>query len=403
MKILHVFSMKSCYVATILLFFCFQTACQENELEPDSNISVSMSETGGNKQMLYDRIRTGMGVNADPGTMKLLHEALSYSEDSIAMVLKQLPPQTKASTIPTTYNWYVSSSTGSDSNAGTTLAKPFKTIQKAIDMASEGQVIKIADGTYTPINIYYKNIILVGDVSYPERVKIEGNASTYAASLNGSPELHGMTIWKGKGISLASGFPKFSHLFITQCTEVLHARNSFSFSMDNSLIWNNDSGSGTLMSFNPYDRSTQYLINTTITDNKGSKMIYMGGTGIKQSTTPSYCDLRVYNTILYNNYISTQISRDVIYSNCIVASYANIRNKFSFQGKGNEFSTQVLDESPSFIMTYNDYRLHNNSRMIDAGDPSIIDRMPPGKGSSRSDLGAYGGDSRLSNYNVLPY
>lgn len=44
-------------------------------------------------------------------------------------------------------NWYVSASSGSDSNEGTS-AKPFKTIQKAVTSCSDGDLILVGPGTY---------------------------------------------------------------------------------------------------------------------------------------------------------------------------------------------------------------------------------------------------------------
>src|SRR3712207_3648966 len=44
-------------------------------------------------------------------------------------------------------NYYVNAS-GNDSNNGTTAGTPFKTIQKAVDVAQAGDVINLASGVY---------------------------------------------------------------------------------------------------------------------------------------------------------------------------------------------------------------------------------------------------------------
>lgn len=48
-----------------------------------------------------------------------------------------------------TGQWFVSSSSGNDSNAGTSVGLPFKTISKAISSAASGDTIIVRGGTYT--------------------------------------------------------------------------------------------------------------------------------------------------------------------------------------------------------------------------------------------------------------
>jgi len=63
-------------------------------------------------------------------------------------------------------NFYVST-TGSDTNPGTDSAKPFKTIQKAIDNAQPGDVINLSSGTYMQDFITKRN----GEQSLPITIK----------------------------------------------------------------------------------------------------------------------------------------------------------------------------------------------------------------------------------------
>ena len=49
--------------------------------------------------------------------------------------------------------WYVSASSGNDSNGGKNWTSPLKTIQKAIDKASAGDTIMVTNGTYSPISV----------------------------------------------------------------------------------------------------------------------------------------------------------------------------------------------------------------------------------------------------------
>ena len=47
--------------------------------------------------------------------------------------------------------WYVNAATGDDANEGFKAEQPLKTIQRAIDLAEDGQLIVVADGVYAPI------------------------------------------------------------------------------------------------------------------------------------------------------------------------------------------------------------------------------------------------------------
>ena len=60
--------------------------------------------------------------------------------------------------------WYVSTSSGSDTTGHGTEAKPFKTITRAIEYADNGDAIQVAQGTYAEnINYNGKNIAITGD------------------------------------------------------------------------------------------------------------------------------------------------------------------------------------------------------------------------------------------------
>jgi hypothetical protein len=56
---------------------------------------------------------------------------------------------------------YVSTS-GNDTNTGLTLNMSKRTIQNALDIAKDGDVIKVCNGTYKEHVIINKNVLLVG-------------------------------------------------------------------------------------------------------------------------------------------------------------------------------------------------------------------------------------------------
>lgn len=82
--------------------------------------------------------------------------------------------------------WYVSSATGKNKGetAGTAAATPFKNIQKAIDKAADGDVIKVAAGNYY-------GLLEKGYISVTKNVTIEGG---YAADFASRDPLRNQTL-----------------------------------------------------------------------------------------------------------------------------------------------------------------------------------------------------------------
>jgi hypothetical protein len=82
--------------------------------------------------------------------------------------------------------WFVSAAAGNDGNAGTSAAKPFKTITKALSLASRGQTVFVKPGTYNvangevfPLKVP-TGVLLIGDE--PSR----GNASGSPTNISGT-------------------------------------------------------------------------------------------------------------------------------------------------------------------------------------------------------------------------
>ncbi len=74
--------------------------------------------------------------------------------------------------------WYVDGTTGSDGNSCLATGSACLTIQAAINKASLGDTINVAAGTYTEQLIITKGLTIVGDVSNPDNVVIDGQNST---------------------------------------------------------------------------------------------------------------------------------------------------------------------------------------------------------------------------------
>lgn len=94
--------------------------------------------------------------------LNLLKKTTTFLIAIIVLSLFILVPQTYASS----KSYYVSPS-GSDSNSGTVETSPFKTIQKAVDLAQPGDTINLAPGIYLQDVISKRN----GEISAPITIK----------------------------------------------------------------------------------------------------------------------------------------------------------------------------------------------------------------------------------------
>ena len=100
--------------------------------------------------------------------------------------------------------YFVNASSGNDANTGLERTVALKTIQKAIDKASSGDVICVADGTYSPIRCDWAKPITIQSENGPERTTINGGRTSQCAWLGyGSEEgaksqLVGFTLERGK-------------------------------------------------------------------------------------------------------------------------------------------------------------------------------------------------------------
>lgn len=120
------------------------------------------------------------------------------------------------------------------------------------------------------------------------------------------------------------------------------------------------------------ERSNPRIINNTIVDNTGEGVV------AAVRSLPA-----IVNSILWGNSGGSTKLEDK--SNMLV-SYTNVEE--GFIGTGN------LKVTPGFVDPAGDYRLANDSPLIDKGNPEKSHRdwsLPPSKGTNRNDIGAYGG------------
>ena len=81
--------------------------------------------------------------------------------------------------------WHVDANKGDDSNSGVTGVTPFRTIQKAIDVASEGDEVLVDDGRYEPISVADK-VITIKSVNGSGRTVIDGGETNRCVLLSKS-------------------------------------------------------------------------------------------------------------------------------------------------------------------------------------------------------------------------
>ena len=99
--------------------------------------------------------------------------------------------------------WYVESSTGNDAFDGLSPQTAFKTLQKGIDAAKEGDEVVVGDGVYSPIKVSNKpHGIIIRSVNGSAKTIIDGGGKDTCASLYGGGEEAATTL---KGFTLRNG------------------------------------------------------------------------------------------------------------------------------------------------------------------------------------------------------
>ncbi|MBR6733506.1 MAG: InlB B-repeat-containing protein [Kiritimatiellae bacterium] len=100
--------------------------------------------------------------------------------------------------------WYVNSATGDDANEGFKAEQPLKTIQRAIDLAEDGQLIVVADGVYAPIVSNDKSIT-IRSVNGAAATVIDGGGTAICANLGAEDATGSMTNTVLRGFTLRNG------------------------------------------------------------------------------------------------------------------------------------------------------------------------------------------------------
>ncbi|MFC1966979.1 right-handed parallel beta-helix repeat-containing protein, partial [Chloroflexota bacterium] len=280
--------------------------------------------------------------------------------------------------------------TGNDSSGAGTEGNPYRTIQKAINVADQGDTIKVTAGTYQE-NIVLKNdykVIIQGDGA--STTTIDGRSLgtvIYANGVASGTLIDGFTITNGN-TSLGGG-----GIYITSCQPT---------TISNCIITSNSgavAGGGLLIDTN--SRAT--IVNCVITNNSAQMG---GGIGVDSTSSTTFINCTIadngadyFGGGIYSVSSITTITNSIIYANTATVSGPNIFGgttwSITYSCVESGFSgPTVISGNPSFVGPGN-YRLLSGSPCIDTGDPAFSG--PPDldlDGNSRIangivDMGAY--------------
>ncbi|MFV0419360.1 MAG: hypothetical protein ACK5KT_11590 [Dysgonomonas sp.] len=197
--------------------------------------------------------------------MLLILMAGCSNEDEMILSGVGEPENSMEAKAAVVYDYYVATN-GSDANTGTEAVKPFKTIQKALNMgrkvSSRANKIKVADGTYYEAITIQSGGELEGNIQNPGKVIISATGKNkpvintyYSAIINGFT-LTGATVsgydivggydGYGAGVHISHGLIEIKNCIITgnkatawTGASAIKTVGGGSFEISNTQIYNN--------------------------------------------------------------------------------------------------------------------------------------------------------------------
>jgi hypothetical protein len=135
--------------------------------------------------------------------------------DLLILVLFLLPGRTALAS----GTWYVNAATGSDSNDCLTPTTACKTIGHAISLASSGDTIQVAAGTYPEVLIVSKSLTIMG-AGIKSTIIDNGDAGIGVSVINESSvvQISYFTIQHGDSLTLGGGINNAGSLTLTRST-----------------------------------------------------------------------------------------------------------------------------------------------------------------------------------------
>jgi len=188
--------------------------------------------------------------------------------------------------------------TGSDFTGDGSVAYPYKTVQKAIDMSTEGDMVLVADGTYNESINYNGKGIIIGSHFTVDQDTSHINATSISAvsgrvvNINADGAvLKGLTITNGSD-PLGSGIYISNDPLITDCIITENSYSSYS---------GNESAFGGGIYIGSY--ASPEIINCVISNNSiintgWSSDYYGGGVYCEQNTNVSFTSCEILNNTI---------------------------------------------------------------------------------------------------------
>ncbi len=288
--------------------------------------------------------------------------------------------------------WYVSTS-GHDLIGNGSQEFPFRTIQKGIDVATDGDTVLVENGRYVEnINFSGKAILVASRFIFDgsgytiQSTIIDGDSSGSAVTFDSQEDsnsvVRGFTLTRGYatyggGICCLNSSPTIAENFIVDnaCGRGRGGAGIYLGYGSNAKVYRNVVAHcwGPCAIFLHVDCNAQ-LINNTISDNE------WGGVSVQGDSYGYVKNNIVYNNAPYGIHAAVGGGADIAYNDVFGQdeNYAGIPDQTGINGN---ISADPLFADPSS----GDYHLTDGSPCIDAGDPA--DSVPPG-GGDRIDMGA---------------
>ena len=249
-------------------------------------------------------------------------------------------------------NYYVDPVVGNDANAGTVIGSPKKSIQAAVDAAASGDIVNLANGTYSPVGAvagYFVNI--------NKSLTIQG-ASTAGTIIDGTVANYITT--SNYGLRIAANDVLISDLTVTNFETGI----GVGIDANNVFVANVSASENYRYGFYTNKSITNLIIRFSTFNyngNKGGSPVPSSARGIMlQSTASIYEDIEIaYNEVSYNQLVGIDFAGSA-YTNGIKVMN-NTVNSNGDSGIGMWLGKNDLTSAQTLISA-NTITLANNAR-----------------------------------------